>query len=204
MLSCEGEMNKEGAQWSEQYAELVEAVQHGDIDRVREFLELGLDPNYSEDDDGWSLLHWASQEGHTDIIKLLVENGADVDAKFLRNITPLFNATGEGNLSVVTTLLQLGADVNSNGRNGTALHNAVVYGYKEIAKLLIVSGADVNAVDGLEGRTPIFEGAARGHTDLVQLVLAHGAKKDVRDNDGKLPIDEAKANKRKDIISLLS
>lgn len=185
-----------------QCSELVIAVQHGLIDRVRELLKLGLDPNHM--DNGFTLLHWAAQERHIDIVRLLFENGADINAKDALGVTPLYYAAGDGDLKVVETLVELQADVGSRSRYGAAIHNSVAHGHKKIVELLIANGADVNATEEVEGRTPIFEGVAHGHTEVVRLILAHGAKKDVRDNEGKLPIDEAKANGHEEIIRLLS
>ncbi|MDF2441475.1 MAG: hypothetical protein JWN98_2459 [Abditibacteriota bacterium] len=183
------------------HSELVTAVQHGEIERVQSLLELGLDPNYGED--GYTLLHWAVQEKFTDIIKLLIERGAAVDASYLRGITPLFSAAGDGDINVVRLLIELGANVNKSGPYGIPLHNAIAHRHTEVSELLIVKGADVNAIDE-DGRTPLFNAAARGYVDLAHLLLANGARSDVQDNEGKRPIDVAKAKSKKTMTQLLS
>lgn len=71
--------------------DLLQAVQFGNLKRVKSGLKQGLNPNYSDDEGGYTLLHWAAQEGHVDIIKLLVQQGADVEAGFQDDMTALYN-----------------------------------------------------------------------------------------------------------------
>jgi len=47
--------------------------------------------------DGWTALHWAAMEGHTDVVRLLLQNGANVEAVTERGLTPLRSATSPHN-----------------------------------------------------------------------------------------------------------
>lgn len=58
----------------------------------------------------WSALHYAASAGNTDIIRTLLDKGADVNAKTLRGITPLYMAAREADTKTVRMLLQAGAD----------------------------------------------------------------------------------------------
>jgi ankyrin repeat protein len=162
--------------------DLLEAVQEGNPDKVRAALVEGLDPNYCDDESYWTLLHWASQEGYVEIIKLLVEFGADVEGCFNDDMTALFNAAGHGNLDVVKTLVECGANVNKAQKAGTALHNASAYGHAQIVEFLIDRGADIKAVDE-DGVSALQFALSNAHDEVADLLIAKGAQKYVVDKD---------------------
>jgi ankyrin repeat protein len=95
----------------------------------------------------------------------------------------LYNASGDGNLEVVKTLVSCGANVNNSPRIGSALHNASAHGNTDVVEFLIANGADVNAVDE-EGQSPLVFATSRGHADVVALLTAHGGRKYVTDAEG--------------------
>jgi len=102
---------------------------------------------------------WASTWGKSDIVKLLIEKGTDINAKNNSGETALILTSDssassvprgyQGNTATVNTvklLLEKGADINAKDYEGkTALMKASVMGYTNIVKLLIEKGADVNA-----------------------------------------------------------
>ena len=75
--------------------------------------------------------------GITDIVKLLAENGADINAESTSGFTVLMNASYQGNLPLVVYLLEIGADKTAKDEKGkTAYDYAMEREKKEIAKLL--------------------------------------------------------------------
>ncbi len=159
--------------------DLLYAVQVGDYEQAKEALEKGLDPNFEKD---YSLVDWAAQEGHTDIIKLLVRFGANVEGGAEEN-TPLNNAAGSGNLQVVEALLNCGADIeNHRANSGTALSNAAVWGHCEIIDLLIARGANVNAFDS-EGVTALGMLTSPRQEEVRQQLRAYNGRKRVIDSE---------------------
>jgi hypothetical protein len=157
--------------------ELLEAVQIGDIESVEFGLKNKLNPNYSaEEDGGYTLLHWAAQEGYVEIIELLAEHGADLNPIDENRITPLFNAAGIGDFETVETLVRSGADVNFSSGNGPALHNAAVHGHTAIVEFLLANGANVNATCD-EGYSPLLLAVSHEHDGLAEILLSHGAIK---------------------------
>ena len=98
-------------------------------------------------------LHWACDRGNTEIAKLLIEYGADVNAIGI-GTSPLHWACHRGNTEMAKLLIEHGADVNASEYGRTQLHRAIDMCEREIVKLLIEYGADVNAKDE-SGWTPL-------------------------------------------------
>jgi hypothetical protein len=99
---------------------------------------------------GWTPLHLAAHYGHLEIVDLLIEQHADLEAKALNAIgnTPLGAAVWGDRLDVVERLIRAGADLNVKNNFGQApLHRAVHRGAHRIARLLIASGADPELVE---------------------------------------------------------
>ncbi len=119
------------------------------------------------------LLEEAVVSGDVEGVRLLISQGADVNARSEGNYrTPLHWAAMEGHRDIVELLLAHDAGVNT-GRI-TALHYAAKKGHKEIAELLIANGADVNAKNR-EGQTPVDVAVVRNRSDLVKLLIEKGA-----------------------------
>ncbi|KAI8497124.1 hypothetical protein Bbelb_250730 [Branchiostoma belcheri] len=140
---------------------------------------------------GGTALHLASEDGHTRVVKLLIQHGADVGAKDKYGQTALHLASRHGRTWVVEMLIQHGADVKARNNHGrTALHLASGAGQTGVVELLIKHGADVGARDK-NGRTALHLASGGGQTWVVKLLIQHGADVQARDKDGKTPLDLA-------------
>lgn len=159
------------------HEELLDAVQHGDFERVKSGLSQGLNPNYSEQEGEYSLINWASQEGYADIVKSLVQFGADVEGGY-SEMTALYNAAGDGNLEVVAALIECGADINRSDKQ--PLTNAAAWGHDDIVRLLIEKGANVNASND-EGRTALLTALINRNFAIAEVLRSHGARKRIVD-----------------------
>lgn len=102
----------------------------------------------------------------------------------------LIVATLAGQVEEVNKLLQQGTDPNLVYNTNTALTYAARDGFTEIARVLIDHGADVNWIDG-EGVTPLILASFKNHIELVQLLLAHGADKTIKDQWDRTALDYA-------------
>jgi ankyrin repeat protein len=184
------------------WTDLHDVTYYGDLERVKELLKKGADPNI-KNYDGWTPLHIAASKGHVDVVRLLLEHGADPNAQDKYANTPLHWAASEGHVDIARLLLEHGADPDAEDNYGfTPLHLAVSRGRVDVVKFLLKHGADPNAKDE-KGDTPLHWAASSGRVDVVKLLLEHGADPTVKDKDGKTPLDVAREKGRRRVVSLI-
>jgi ankyrin repeat protein len=115
----------------------------------------------------------------------------------------LHEASAEGSVEVVQSLLDEGADVNQRGANHeTALHDASWNRKLEVAKLLIKYGADVNCRSKI-GWTPLHVTSSKGHCEIVELLLDHGADLNTKQQEHWTPLHLASWLGRLEVVKLL-
>ncbi|KAH0365372.1 purine and uridine phosphorylase, partial [Aureobasidium melanogenum] len=134
-----------------------------------------------EDEHGKTALSWASAEGHSNIVQILLDAGADVNAQGdhcdpLQAANPLQAAIRGGHDKIVQMLLDRGACVNGEGGYyyPNALQAASSEGHDNIVQMLLDRGADVNAQGGEDG-SALQAASAKGHDNIVQMLLNKGA-----------------------------
>jgi hypothetical protein len=149
-----------------------------------------------------SPLNAASHEGHLDATRLLLDHGADVNAR--RGVVPLWRAYGGRQLEVMRLLLARGADADARGDHafGTMLHHASHEGKAEVARLLLQHGADVNAA-GDQGFTPLHFACMLGRTKVVRLLLDHGADMDAKSRFDISAFELAQSEVHEDVLRLM-
>ena len=167
---------------------LIVVSKYGHTNAVDVLLQYGANVALT-DKSGRTALHFAagSSDNSCEILRCLIENGADIDKGRNDNQTPLMIAAQKGHVSVATFLIEHGANVDLQDENGnTALHHTL-YGSDvscEILSCLTGSGADVNGVNKVK-HTPLMIAAKRGHLNALTLLIKHGAHDvDLQDSDG--------------------
>jgi len=155
---------------------LLNAAEWGRVEIVNLLLDNGANVN-TKIDGGQTALMRASGAGRLDVVKLLLEKGADVNAKVKLGGTALTLAAGRRHLNILELLVEKGANVNAKtGKSdSTALMHAAFQGDLEVVKLLLDKGADVSAKDN-GGKTALMGASEMGHTAIVELLKANGAK----------------------------
>jgi hypothetical protein len=119
-----------------------------------------------------SLLIGASAGGHLDVVDILLQVGANVNATDNDGFAALMFASAKGHLNVVDRLLAAGAGVNVASNNGTtALIGASYKGHLNIVNRLIAAGVNVNAASN-GGYTALIGASVEGHLDIVNRLLA--------------------------------
>jgi ankyrin repeat protein len=151
----------------------------------------------------WSPLADAAFAKKFDIMKLLLQSGAKVDAPDHRG-APLLVSTGFFDPTVTTILLEAGSDPNAADHEGeTALMKASGHGVKESVKVLMEHHADVNRKDA-NGLTALMHAAAGQRSDAIPLLLENGADPNARDNEGNSALDLADKSNNLGAIAMLS
>jgi ankyrin repeat protein len=111
-----------------------------------------------------------------DVARLLLEHGADVNARTNVGWTSLRVAASNGRVEVARVLLEHGANVGAEDDEGrTPLHIAAEHKKVEVARVLLEHGANVGAEDN-EGKTAFQIASAEGHDEIMKLLSEHGAK----------------------------
>ena len=145
----------------------------------------------------------ALQRRDTTGAKLLLDSGADPNARLAHGKTVLMEAAKQGAFDLVERLLERGAGVNvRNDNGGTALMFAAIPGHVKTLALLIEHGADVNAT-GHFNWTALMVAASKGHRESVELLLRHGADPNVQDTYGWTPLMRAVYGNKQGAVSAL-
>ncbi len=147
-------------------------------------------------------MHAAASAGHSDILSLLIEHGADLKARDVIGDTALHRASRNARLEAGQCLLNRGADIDARNRyNNNALIYATLQGHAEFARMLLEHGAVIDARCQYN-KTALHWAAQDGRTQVARLLLEHGADVDVRDALGNTP--SQLASRYPEIVELLS
>lgn len=144
------------------------SAQSNDVNRVNCLLQKGTPVNI-EDCSGYTALHYGARNGHMKICKLLLENGANINALTRSgHATALHRAATQGHIEITEFLLKSRADPNIRDADGyTALHRAVISNFVSVCKLLM-SNTDLKIVDN-KGRTSIALAEEKGNQQIIDL-----------------------------------
>lgn len=191
--------------------EIFTAVINGDFSKVQAILNSNKEAVNSEKANGNTPLHIAADNGHLDIVKLLISFGADIDKKNNGNRSPLFYAMRSDHMDIVRLFVDNGGEITINEAAtcgfietieeqiakgvdpNTLLHSAAFGGQKDIVELLINNGADVNLKDGNSEFTPIFYAIIKNHEMVIDILIKNGADLNAKDKNGDSPLDIAKS-----------
>ncbi|KAK6627845.1 hypothetical protein RUM44_010324 [Polyplax serrata] len=154
---------------------LMEAASAGHVGVAKILLDHGAGINTHSNEFKESALTLACYKGHLDMVRFLLEAGADQEHKTDEMHTALMEASMDGHVEVARLLLDSGAQVNMPTDSfESPLTLAACGGHTELAMLLIERGANIEEVND-EGYTPLMEAAREGHEEMVALLLSQGA-----------------------------
>jgi ankyrin repeat protein len=182
--------------------EFYTAIRGGDNAKIGALLQGGADVNLKERRGGATPLMHAAAHGSLDTMRLLLDKGADVNARNTGGATALMWAVSE--IAKVRLLIDRGADVNvatSGGRTALMLA-ALGDGSAETVKLLLSKGANPRAVDALKITT--LSAAAYGNdTGTIRQLIDAGVDVNAADASGATPLMNAAVNANLDAVKLL-
>ena len=143
-------------------------------------------------DEGLTSLMFASMNGCTEVVELLLEAGANLNMQIktsttMKNIngyTALMLASEHGYSQIVELLLNKNADPNIQNSDGcTALMQASQHGYSQIVELLLKDEADPN-IQNMNGQTALWFANHRHDFQVVEVLLKHHANPNIKDYTG--------------------
>lgn len=211
---------------------IFQAAESGDVDRVRDLVE--EQPSLVDAMDARTLtaLHYAAAEGHADVVRALLERGADANNTALGGVTPLFVAAAGGHAEVVALLLDSGArpdgrtpwnplrvaaseghprvveallsgGASPEGHNVPPLMAAAAAGSIESMELLVAAGAKVNRVTLDDFSSALTVAAAQGQVAAVEWLVSHGADLHHDDAHGRTALRLAEENGHPNVADVL-
>lgn len=157
--------------------ELINAFKNKDIKSVKSLIVSGIDLNYrTPGTDTYLGFAWGYYRDYDfNIVKLLIENGAEINHPLSPSITL---ASGRGRIDEIQYVLDRGADINAISSVGTsALWRAAYNGHIDEIKFLLRSGLDID----MHGGHALQIAASRGKIEIVQLLVEEGANINYQD-----------------------
>jgi ankyrin repeat protein len=146
-------------------------------------------------------IHRTLTEGSPNRVKLLLDRGANIEARNAQGATPLITTSGRGDNALVTLLVNERAEVDAMDQEGnTALHEASFYGHVRCVEILLAAGAQTSTRNALTF-TPLHQAVRRfweisnessddrlsRQTAVIGLLLHHGADPNLLDGSGRTP-----------------
>ncbi|XP_030835495.1 ankyrin repeat domain-containing protein 17 isoform X5 [Strongylocentrotus purpuratus] len=146
----------------------------------------------------------AASAGHVDIVKLLLEYGADANAQSSAGNTPLMYACNGGHEEIVKILLDQGANIEDHNENGhTPLMEAASSGHVNIAKILLEKGAGINTHSNEFKESALTLACYKGHLEMVKFLLEAGADHEHKTDEMHTALMEASMDGHVEVARLL-
>lgn len=188
------------------------AAIRGNTDTIKLLIEKGANMN-TKDNNGYTALHSVIRYGFIEAAKLLIANGANANTKTKYGDTPLHIAASQRHKEIVELLIEkidntdtigsssAGSSIDETNHDGkTLLVESIERRDINLIKQLIAKGADVNAICK-GGNTALH--VAAGDLEIYNLLIANGAKTDVKNNDGDTPYVVALKQEQEEVIRLI-
>ena len=176
----------------------IAAAHYGTSASVRLLLDAGADSNPTERG-RHSAMQYAAMSGDIESVRLLLARGAEASAEALSESVTF------GHPDVVQALVDAGANVRLTESSGiNLLHWATITNRATVIPVLVKAGVPLNATDDF-GYTPLMYAATvdEGDTDTLRALLAAGADRGIRNDEGRTPLQQARRYKHAELVDAL-
>ena len=191
------------------YNQGFKAIYDGDRALVTQLLAEGFALD-SRDGRNRTPVHVAAHQSHDEMLTLLVEAGADINALEFQRYDVITIAAVADDVDLLILALELGGDPAqvTSLYDGTALIAAAHLGHAEVVRILLEAGAPVDHVNNL-GWTALLEAVILGdgsdaYVKTIEHLLAHGADRKLADRQDYTPLDHARDRGYSRIVEMLS
>jgi ankyrin repeat protein len=190
------------------------AVQGSRIRLLRAMLSRTTSPDVLDitNNDVWTALHYATYETRKrkdsthqklTMVSMLLEAGADINARDDEDYTALDLAARDGNEALVKLLLDAGANIDTpRNRDPSMLTLAAYSGKEAVVQMLMDAGADVNMQDE-DGDSALIAAAEGGHAEIVRILLDAGADINLRNTTSETALFRAVMSGCEDVVRFL-
>lgn len=187
--------------------ELIQAAAAGDAERIVRLLRAGANLEARGSGERTALLA-AVQTNQIAAARALIQAGANVNARDGIGDSPYLLAGARGRTEILRMTLDAGADLKSTNRfGGTALTPACHYGHVETVRVLLATKVEIDQINRL-GWTCLLEAVILGdggpaHVEIVNLVVAAGARVNLADAQGVTPLAHARTRGQARVVEIL-
>uniref|UniRef100_A0A8C8FXX2 Ankyrin 1, erythrocytic a n=1 Tax=Oncorhynchus tshawytscha TaxID=74940 RepID=A0A8C8FXX2_ONCTS len=152
---------------------------------------------------GITPLHIASRRGNVIMVRLLLDRGAQIDAKTKDELTPLHCAARNGHVRIIEILLDQGAPIQAKTKNGLSpIHMSAQGDHMDCVRQLMQYNAAIDDIT-LDHLTPLHVAAHCGHHRMAKVLLDKGAKPNSRALNGFTPLHIACKKNHMRVMDLL-
>jgi len=171
--------------------------------RMLQMQGIDVESIYGEQKYNMSCLMIAAVFGYVDICRLLIDKGAEIDAKDSDDMTPLHMSVWNDHIEVVRLLCDRGANTEARDKfRITCLMFAVSCGHPDLCRLLIEKGAQLEARDE-KGKTCLHLSVVKGNIGIINLLCDRGANIEARTSNGMRPLHLAVAKGKISVVKEL-
>ncbi|XP_029434927.1 ankycorbin isoform X2 [Rhinatrema bivittatum] len=190
-------------EWNKNDERLLQAVEHGDAEKVVSLLAKKGVGATKQDSEGKTAFHVAATKGSVECLRIMLTHGVDVTAQDAAGHSALHLAAKNSHLDCAKKLLQFKCPAEATDNSGkTALHYAAASGCLQVVQLLCEHKCPVNVKD-LDGNNSLLIAVQSSHPEVCRYLLNHGADINSRDKSGRTAVMLACENGRLSLVELL-
>lgn len=200
-------------QMKKAYSNIMKAASENDLELAKEAISAGgkaiLSPPRCPSNGICSPLVYAAEEGNTEVLEYMLEQGADPNYVNAYGNTPLLYAAMRNQIKSMEILMQYGADVNQANAFGVSVFKlSCMYGDELMEKMIKDYNADINKIYNNnvvktqpQNTTALMSFTEKCSLSSIKKLIANGADVSIEDSNGDTAVDYARKAKRDDVAS---